>query len=314
MAVSEFGLIQQYFSKSLKNKVINRFGIGDDCALMAIPAGYELVVTTDIMVEGVHFFAGADPQKLAHKLLAVNLSDLAAMGAKPFAVTLALTLPKIDELWLDAFSEGFFSLAAQFSVDLIGGDTTASKVDCLVLTVQAFGLVPTGEAIKRSTAKVGDLIFVTGCLGDAGLGLKVEQGYNCDNTEYVLKQFHTPNPRIKEGLAIRHYANACIDLSDGIASDLKHILTKSQVGACLNWDKIPLSEPVQAYISMTGDWQISLSAGEDYELCFTVSPDNRHLIDINCTQIGIIESQAGLRIQRNNQIEQLKVSGFEHFS
>lgn len=311
MAISEFGVIQRYFSRQIENTAVNRLGVGDDCALMSIPEGYELAITADTMVEGVHFFAGADPKQLAHKLLAVNLSDLAAMGAEPVSVTLALTLPKVDQEWLKAFAEGFFALAKQFSVDLVGGDTTSGA---LTLTIQALGLVPQGQAIKRSTAKTGDLIFVTGCLGEAGLGLKVEQGYCCETPVSVLKQFHTPSPRINEGLSIRSYASACIDLSDGIASDLRHILEKSGVGACLDWAKIPLTDPVSEYISETGDWQMPLSAGEDYELCFTVSPEKLSGIDIACTQVGIIEEQAGLRINRFGVTEQLKVKGFEHFS
>ena len=311
MSVSEFGLIQRYFSSQAISNSVNRLGIGDDCALMSIPSGYELAITTDTMVENVHFFAGTDPKALGHKLLAVNLSDLAAMGAEPVSVTLALTLPEVDEDWLKKFSEGFLNLAKQFSVDLIGGDTTSGS---LTLTVQALGVVPEGHAIRRSTAKPGDLVFVTGNLGEAGLGLKINAGYECGSPETALKQFNQPNPRVKEGLAIRAYANSCIDLSDGIASDLKHILEKSDVGAWLDWDKLPLSREVDEYINVTGDWVMPLSAGDDYELCFTVSPDKVDAIDIACTQIGVIEKKPGLRIQRDGVTEDIEVKGFEHFS
>lgn len=311
MSVSEFGLIQRYFSSQTILNPVNRLGIGDDCALISTPSGYELALSTDTMVENVHFFAGADPRALGHKLLAVNLSDLAAMGAEPVSVMLALTLPEVDEGWLKEFSEGFLNLAKQFSVDLIGGDTTSGS---LTLTVQALGLVPEGQAIKRSTAKQGDLIFVTGHLGDAGLGLKIKTGYLCDSPEAALKQFSQPNPRVKEGLAIRAYANSCIDLSDGIASDLKHILQKSGLGACLDWECLPLSKELKEYIDVTGDWGLPLSAGDDYELCFTVSPDRVEAINIACTQVGIIEEKPGLRIQRNGITENLEVKGFEHFS
>lgn len=311
MPVSEFELIQNYFSKQLKNKSVNCLGIGDDCALMAVPDGYELAITTDTMVEGTHFFSGADPEKLAHKLLAVNLSDLAAMGAEPVSVTLALTLPDVNETWLKSFAKGFFCLATQFSVDLVGGDTTSGP---LTLTVQAFGLVPKGSAMKRSTAKIDDLIFVTGELGDAGLGLKIEAGFECDSALNALNQFHQPIPRIKEGVGIRGIANSCIDLSDGLASDLNHILEKSGVGAWLDWDKIPLSKEVKEYIEGTGDWLLPLTAGEDYELCFTVAADKVDLIQIDCTQIGVVESQAGLRLQRCGITKKLEAKGFEHFS
>jgi len=311
MSVSEFGLIQRYFSSQIISNPANRLGIGDDCALMAIPSGYELAITTDTMVENVHFFAGTDPDALGHKLLAVNLSDLAAMGAEPVSVTLALTLPEVDEDWLKEFSEGFLNLAKQFSVDLIGGDTTSGS---LTMTVQALGIIPEGKALKRSAAKPGDFVFVTGRLGEAGLGLKIKTGYLCDSPELALKQFYQPNPRVKEGLAIRVYANACIDLSDGIASDLNHILEKSGVGARLDWDRLPLSREVNEYINVTGDWSLPLSAGDDYELCFTVSPDKIDSINIACTQVGIIEEKPGLRIKRLGAIENIEVKGFEHFS
>lgn len=311
MSSSEFSLIQRYFTpKSLVNSV-NRLGIGDDCALMSIPLGYELAITTDTMVEGVHFFAGTDPRQLGHKLLAVNLSDLAAMGAKPVSISLALTLPEVNEHWLKEFSSGFLDLAKQYGIDLIGGDTTKGA---LTLTVQALGLVAENRAIKRSAAKTGDLIYVTGLLGQAGLGLKIKQGYQCSFPDEALKQFNQPSPKVKEGLAIVDYATACIDLSDGIASDLGHILHKSAVGACLFWNKLPLSTEVKQYIEKTNKWSLPLAAGEDYELCFTVSPENVNKINIDCTQIGVIEAEPGLRIQRSGMIEKLQVKGFEHFS
>ncbi len=311
MSVSEFALIQNYFAKQPIINPVNRLGIGDDCGLISVPEGYELAITTDTMVEGVHFFAEIDPKLLGHKLLAVNLSDLAAMGAKPVSITLALTIPEVNESWLAGFSEGLFNLAKQFSIDLIGGDTTSGS---LTLTIQAFGLVEKGQGLLRSAAKVGDVIFVTGSLGDAGLGLQIENGYDFHSPECALKRFHMPTPRVKEGLSIRHYANSCIDLSDGIASDLQHILDKSAVGARLDWDKLPLSKEVKEYIEATDNWQLPLSAGDDYELCFTVSPEKVDLIDIDCTQVGIIENEPGLRIQRFGVIQKLKAKGFEHFS
>ncbi len=312
MAISEFGLIQQFFTSQSLINAVNRLGVGDDCALISVPEGQELALTVDTMVEGVHFFSGTDPEQLGRKLLAVNLSDLASMGATPVSATLALTLPEVNETWLKSFSKGFLNLAREFSIDLIGGDTTKGP---LTLSVQAMGIVPEGLALKRSTAKAGDLIFVTGLgLGDAGLGLKIEQGYSSVFSAEVLRKFHLPEPRVAEGIKIREYASSCIDLSDGIASDLAHILEQSAVGACLDWDKIPLSQAVKDYINATGDWGLPLSAGEDYELCFSVAPDKVDAIDIDCTQVGVIESKAGLRIKRLNIIEELEVKGFEHFS
>jgi thiamine-monophosphate kinase len=185
-SIAEFSLIDRFFKRQTVNKTVTQ-GIGDDCALLKIPQGYELAITTDTMVENVHFFAGSDPYQFGHKLLAVNLSDLASMGAKPLAVTLALTLPKVDENWLTQFAAGFFALADRYSVDLIGGDTTSGP---LTLTVTALGLVPTGQALRRSTAKSGDIVCVTGHLGDAGLGLKINQGYDCKQPDAALKRFN----------------------------------------------------------------------------------------------------------------------------
>jgi len=309
--MAEFNLIQRFFTQSTAYQPFTQLGVGDDCALLNIPKGQTLAVTTDTMVEGVHFFSHVDPYSLGHKLLAVNLSDLAAMGAKPVAVTLALCLPSIDENWLGQFSTGFFELAKQFSIDLIGGDTSAANTR--ILTVQALGLVPIGQALRRSNAQIDDYIFVTGQLGQAGLGFKIEKGFQSHFAQSALADFHQPQPKIQQGLKLRDYANACIDLSDGIASDLGHILRQSQVGACLNWSNIPLSDGVKEYIDYTGDWLMPLTAGEDYQLCFTVSPDKLDLIDIDCTQIGKIEATPGLRLERLGKTKQLTVTGFEHF-
>jgi thiamine-monophosphate kinase len=309
MAQAEFDLIRRYFAVHKPQHRFTQLGIGDDCALLNLPADYQLAVTADTMVENVHFFADVEPELLGHKLLAVNLSDLAAMGAEPFAVTLALTLPKIDHAWLQAFSQGFIQLAQQHQVDLIGGDTTSGP---LTLTVQAMGAVPKGKALLRSNAKVGDFIYVTGQLGDAGLGLKIKQGYICDNPAPVLARFNQPQPRVAQGLALRDVAHACIDISDGLAADLGHILEKSAVGASLDWDKLPLSAEVQRYIQQSGDWQLPLVAGDDYELCFT-APAQSQLPD-GCYCVGVIEAKAGLRILRDGQPQTLEVTGFEHFS
>jgi len=311
MQLSEFGLIQRFFAQHPVTNTTTRLGIGDDCALLTVPEGYELALTTDTMVEHVHFFAGADPEQLGHKLLAVNLSDLASMGAKPVAVTLALTLPSVDEDWLSAFASGFLALAERYSVDLIGGDTTSGP---LTLTVQAMGLVPCGQALRRSNAKSGDLIYVTGALGDAGLGLKIKQGYHCTEPAEALKRFNSPDPQVQAGLALIGIANACIDLSDGLAGDLGHILSQSRVGACIDWEQLPLSGAVKDYINDTGDWQMPLCAGDDYELCFTVSPEKTPLLAGAYHQIGVIESEPGLRLNKSGQIQALKVKGFEHFS
>ncbi len=311
MALTEFSLIQQFFAQQLPKNTSTALGIGDDCALLSVPVGYQLAVTADTMVEGVHFFAGADPEQLGHKLLAVNLSDLASMGAKPLAVTLALTLPTVDEDWLRAFSKGFLNLAEQYGVDLIGGDTTSGP---LTLTVQAMGVVPNHKALLRSGAKVGDLIYMTGALGDAGLGLKINLGYQCPQPDAALQRFNTPDPQIAAGLALIDVASACIDISDGLAADLGHILARSQVGACLEWESLPLSAPVQHYIAETGDWAMPLTAGDDYQLCFTVSPDKIEQLKGQYTPIGIIEPTPGLRLRKSRTVQAFESKGYEHFS
>lgn len=311
MSVSEFGLIQRFFAGYPLRNPLNKLGIGDDCALLQVPDGCQLAVTTDTMVEGVHFFADVDPASLGHKLLAVNLSDLASMGAQPFAVTLALTLPKVDEVWLDAFAGGLMDLAQRYTVDLIGGDTTSGP---LTLTIQAMGWLPSGRALRRSTAQVGDNIYVTGELGNAGLGLKIKTGFACPNPEQALAALHKPLPRIDDGLFLRDKAHACIDLSDGLASDLRHILQKSGVGARLNWADLPLSAAVRAYIADTGDWLLPLTGGDDYELCFTAAPTCHAQLAERYRCIGVIESVPGLRMVRDGQVSTLQAKGFEHFS
>ena len=309
--LSEFSLIDTFFKQATHYNVQTRLGVGDDCALLSVPNGHELAITTDTMVENVHFFANVDPAYLGHKLLAVNLSDLAAMGATPIAVTLALTLPRVDAHWLERFAQGFLALAQTFSVDLIGGDTTQGP---LTLTVQAMGIVPQGQALKRATAQVGDGIFMTGNLGEAGLGLKIAQGAFSPAAPNALTRFHTPMPQIETGLALRGVANACIDISDGLFSDLGHILTQSGVGACLDWDALPLSAEVGTYIAQTQDSLMPLVAGDDYELCFTVPAHRIHSIPPNCTRIGIIEQQTGLRLKKSGHLHTLSAKGYEHFS
>ncbi len=318
MALTEFSVIEQYFSGRRPSNPETNLGIGDDCALLTIPDDHELVVTTDTMVEAVHFFSNCDAQNLGYKLLAVNLSDLASMGARPIAVTLALTMPKIDPDWLTDFATGFFQLAERYSVDLIGGDTTSGA---LTLTVQALGLVPRNMALRRSTAKPGHLIYLTGNLGSAGLGLKAQQGYQKTQVTEALLKFHRPEPRIEIGLVIQNYASACIDVSDGLLADLGHILVSSQVGASLDWEKMPISNEVRAYIEQTGDWNMPLTAGDDYELCFSVEPKQQRTLEstlsglgFDFSHIGNIEAEPGLRLNKAGTVTHLNTKGFEHFS
>ena len=228
-------------------------------------------MTADTMVEGVHFLPDFDPESLGHKLLAVNLSDLAAMGAEPKWATLALTLPRCDEVWLQGFARGFFDLAARYGIELIGGDTTRGP---LTITVQALGLVARDRALRRSGALPGDLIYLTGELGAAGLGLRILQGGTAIEDPSAIRRLERPEPRVDIGLKLRGLANSCIDVSDGLAADLWHILEASGVGATLDWEQLPLPDGVRRYLAETGDWRMPLSAGYDYELCFTVPPAN----------------------------------------
>ena len=267
MALSEFNLIDRYFTRVVQQKSVV-LGIGDDCALLTIEAGMQLAVTVDTLVENVHFFADVAPETLGYKALAVSLSDLAAIGAEPRYATLALTLPEADEVWLQRFSDGLFEIADQYHVDLIGGDTTRGS---LSMTIQAQGVVPQDQALLRSAAQDGDLIYVTGTIGDAGLALKTYLGDLRCSDDQILNRLHKPEPRVEAGIALRQVANACIDVSDGLAADLSHILQASQVGAVIDVTELPLSEPVRRYQQHSKQPGFALTAGDDYELCFTVS-------------------------------------------
>ncbi len=312
MALSEFNLIARYFKQAQLSNAHTRLGVGDDCAIYNVPQGFELALTMDTMVEGVHFLPGCAPEALGHKLLAVNLSDLASMGAEPSAVLLALTLPAVEEAWLASFAQGLFALAQRYHVDLIGGDTTRGP---RTLTLQALGLLPCGQNLRRSAAQPGDVICVTGNLGDAGLGLKIAQGgFASPYADTALTQFYLPEPQVAAGLALRDLAHACIDISDGLVADLWHIADNSAVAAEIYWETLPLSQAVQHYIATTGDWQLPLVAGDDYQLCFTISPEK--LVDLNIAYwvIGKVTAGAGVAVYQHGVVQQLNRRGYEHFS
>ncbi|MEJ1339615.1 MAG: thiamine-phosphate kinase [Candidatus Sedimenticola sp. (ex Thyasira tokunagai)] len=320
MALSEFELIRSYFSHtgSRRNDVL--LGVGDDCALLQPPSGMQLAVSIDTLVEGVHFFPNTDPESLGHKTLAVNLSDLAAMGAQPAWVTLALTLPRSDPSWLEGFSRGFADLAERYGVQLIGGDTTSGPLN---ISVQVHGFVEPAKALHRDAAQPGDLIYVTGTLGDAGLALLQAQGRYALNAAVEELKLHLekPEPRINVGIAVAGIAAAGIDISDGLLSDLGHICRASGVGATLQLTQIPLSAAVAAYIEESGDWTVPLAAGDDYELCLTV-PDHRREVfeslasdmDVELTLIGRVEEGSGVRIvDGSGEVVSIRRQGFEHF-
>lgn len=318
MAIGEFELIRRFFTKQAVKQASTVLGVGDDCALLRVEERQDLAVTADTLVEGVHFLPDVDPESLGHKVLAVNLSDLAAMGAEPRWVTLALTLPHPERAWLQSFARGFFALAERHGVELVGGDTTRGP---LTITVQALGLAPREHALRRSGARPGDLVYLTGELGTAGLGLKIRQGSTDIDDPTAVVRLEKPEPRIDAGIRLRGLASSCIDVSDGLAADLGHILEASGVGATIEWDRLPLTDGISRYIVETGDWRMPLSAGDDYELCFTVPPANRDALEQRLTAgdcpfalIGRIESQAGLRLLRDGRSIELSQDGYQHFT
>jgi thiamine-monophosphate kinase len=318
MALGEFDLIRRFFTGQSVRRPETILGVGDDCALLRCPGGWELAITVDTLVAGVHFLPEVDPESLGHKALAVNLSDLAAMGAEPGWATLALTLPEVDERWLEAFARGFFALAGRHGLELVGGDTTRGP---LSITIQAMGLVPEGGAIRRSGARPGDLVYVSGPLGSAGLGLKIRLGQTALEAADAVDRLERPEPRVDFGRLLRGLASACIDISDGLAGDLGHILEASGVGAVLDWDCMPLPDPVRRYVADTGDWTLPLTAGDDYELCFTMPPARKDEMEqrlsdagLTAVPIGLIESGPGLKLRKEGRAIDFIPAGYEHFS
>ncbi|MDD5299549.1 MAG: thiamine-phosphate kinase [Gallionella sp.] len=304
--MSEFDLIRRHFTRATPGALL---GVGDDAALLQASAGNVLAVSTDMLVCGTHFLPDADPFLLGHKTLAVNLSDLAAMGAAPRWATLAIALPEADEAWLAQFSAGFFALAQQHGVELVGGDTTRGPLN---LCVTIFGEVPVQQALRRSGAQVGDEIWVSGCLGDAALALAHLQGriaLSAPQFAACAAALHQPQPRVALGLALRGSASSAIDVSDGLLADLGHILEASQVGAEIEFDALPVSAVLRKNITplnppLSGGkpnsspdkgrpggvellQQCILCGGDDYELCFT-APAARHAQLLNiATQLGL---------------------------
>ncbi len=321
MPLAEFDLIREYFSHATASRDDVILGVGDDCALLQPPAGMEMAITTDTLVEGVHFSPGADPEALGHKSLAVNLSDLAAMGAQPSWVTLALTMPASEPEWLKGFSRGFLALAQKHHVALIGGDTTSGP---LSITVTAHGFVDSHKALRRSGANVGDQIYVTGQLGDAGLALLVQKGvYVPENGLPQLQQrLDRPQPRLAAGQAMVGVASAVIDISDGLVSDLGHICKRSGVGARVYLEKIPISKEVTKYLQTGGHWGTVIAAGDDYELCITVPPAQESTLEtvaagLDCDLTLVGEVVAGSEvtcIQSDGSVVTGVTSGYQHFT
>ncbi len=323
----EFDLIARYFRRPAPNAAL---GVGDDCALFLSTPGAATAVSTDTLVCGRHFFSDVAPQTLGHKALAVNLSDLAAMGATPRFFTLALTLPHLDHAWLEAFSEGMFALADAQGIALIGGDTTSGP---LSITITVLGEVPLQQALKRSNAIIGDDIWVSGTLGGAALALKHLQKkllLTAADYEQLAALLFTPTPRISLGIKLRAVAHAAIDISDGLIADLAHICAASKVAAELDFAAIPQPK-ISTNVSVDANNQAVLSGGDDYELCFTALQSARQRIAeiaaelaLPCTRVGKIVALSNMQNAAQNNgvtVHNLNAGvgtkallGFDHFA
>jgi len=316
---SEFDLISRHFTRPAANAVL---GVGDDCALVDVTNGMDLTVSTDTMVSGTHFFPDVDPEHLGHKALAVNLSDIAAMGAMPYWAMLALTVPSVDHAWLAAFAKGFFDLAAEYNVSLIGGDTTRGP---LTLTVTIMGEVPAGAALRRSGAKAGNDVWVSGNVGDAALAVAHRHGKlvltESDYHEAVMRLYE-PTPRVALGQALRGQATAAIDISDGLLADLGHICRLSGVGATVDMGSIPLSAIGAKHFDTDAGRTAIVAGGDDYELCFTAPANSREsiaeltdVLGVPLTRIGQIKRGKGVSLLGPDG-KALKIDGrgYDHFS
>jgi thiamine-monophosphate kinase len=325
--VGEFELIERVFRRradAAPRRAESVLGIGDDCALLDVPPGRQLAVSSDMLVEGRHFFPGVDPAALGHKALAVNLSDLAAMGAQPLAFTLALALPPErarDAAWLDALADGLLRLAAEHDCALIGGDTTAGPLN---LCITIFGHAPPGLALRRDGARAGDDLWVSGALGDARLALEALRG-NLDLPPDLLAQarqrMERPTPRVALGLALRGVASSCIDLSDGLAGDLRHVLHASRVGARVDADAVAGLMQTPALLTAQQRYTFTLAGGDDYELLFSAPSERRAAVlaaaragATPVTRIGHITATPGLypHDTRGRAITG-NFAGFDHF-
>ncbi|TXH75357.1 thiamine-phosphate kinase [Thiobacillus sp.] len=315
----EFDLIARHFTRATPGAVL---GVGDDCALLAPTPGMQLAVSSDMLLEGRHFSPQDSPAGLGHKSLAVNLSDLAAMGATPRWATLAIALPDENDAWLTAFARGFFRMADMHAIDLVGGDTTRGA---LTISLTVMGEVPPGQALRRDGAQAGDDIWVSGVIGSAALALAYRQGrlfMEQIDAAKVLPALYLPTPRIELGLALRGLASSAIDISDGLLGDLGHILERSRVGATLEFSTLPTLPVVQAYLHEAVARDCVLAGGDDYELCFTAPACRRNAVlaaaasaGVAVTRIGHIHAEPGLTvIDANGQPLHVDKTGYDHFA
>ncbi|ALD15387.1 thiamine monophosphate kinase [Buchnera aphidicola (Aphis glycines)] len=323
MKYNEFEIISNFFNKFQKKEKNLIKGIGDDCALVKMPKNSILAISTDTLVEGTHFFKNIDPKHLAYKTIAVNLSDLAAMGALPKWVILSITMPKLNFQWLKRFSDNFFKVLNQYQVTLIGGDTNRGS---LSITLSTYGLIKGKKTLLREHAKEGDLIYITGSLGEsaAGFFLLQKKNYiiNIKTRNFLIHKHLHPTPRVAEGITIKNFANSAIDISDGLISDLGHILESSQCGANIELNQLPISKKLINNFTQNNCFNWALHFGEDYELCFTVAKKNIKQLKlaikkslIKCKHIGYITTkQKGFNLTKNNKKIDFKKIGFNHFN
>ena len=305
--MDEFELIRRYFDRKGEVRGV-AVGIGDDGAVLTPEPLKQQVQVIDTLVEGVHFPPDTHPADIAYRAVAVNVSDIAAMGAQPRWMSLALTLSNPDEQWVESFSSGLFDAAEEFDIALIGGDTTSGPT--VTVTVTITGDVEPGAALLRSGAKTGDAIFVTGTLGDAAAGLKLLQRGESD--DFLVQRFLRPTPRIATGRALVGKANAAIDISDGLAGDLAKLLAASGVGGEIDIDKLPISESLRERFAVEERRNLALCGGDDYELCFTAPGESvTGISGISC--IGSVTESSGLKCKQNDNIVQVDDSGYRHF-
>jgi thiamine-monophosphate kinase len=318
--LSEFDLIDRYFRGCGAKRADVRVGVGDDAAILACPAGADLVAAVDSLVDGVHFPHGSPPASIGHRALAVNLSDLAAMGARPAWALLALTLPEASEAWLSEFAEGMAALARAHDVALVGGDTTSGP---LCVTVQVLGHVQRSSALLRSGGSAGDAIFVSGTPGDAAAGLGIEQGKLTATGEaaaYLRERFLYPAPRVALGECLRRYASACIDVSDGLLGDAAKLARASGCGVAISYDDVPVSEALVSVVGGERAKELALTGGDDYELCFCVRPAHigRLMAELppqrwGYTRIGTLREAPGADVLRDGAVMSFSHSGYDHF-
>ncbi len=322
MPLSEFDLISRYFSRRGAPRADVILGVGDDGAVLECPPDAQLIAAIDSLVEDVHFPAGSPARSLGHRALAVNLSDLAAMGAQPAWALLALALPAAEEAWLEPFSAGLDALARQHGVALVGGDTSAGK---LCITVQALGFVPRGAALTRSGGQAGDAVFVSGTPGDSAAGLMLEQSRlsvaDAAQAQWLLDRFRYPTPRVSLGIALRGLASACIDVSDGLLGDCARLAQASGCGVTLDYAALPVSGPLRAAVGEERARELALTGGEDYELCFTVPAGKLKQFAARCpagefgwSQIGTLTVAPGAVVRRGTTVMQVSHRGFDHFA